>query len=64
MNKNNPDANYRSYDAMKPYDGSAQNITGPGVSHERLSHEEVIARANGGSPADTSSLGKFVSDGE
>lgn len=30
--------------------------------HERLSHSEVIARANGGSPEDTSRVGRFVSD--
>ncbi len=58
---NNPQNIYRSYDPIAIFTdpGSWNNDR---VSHERLSHTAVIARANGGNPSDGSAVGHFVDD--
>ena len=59
--RNNPQNGYRSYDAPGIFlDNKSWNDVA--VAHERLSHEGVIARANGGNPSDGSAVGHYVSD--
>ncbi len=48
MSENNPNDTYRSYQPMKVYNGEGQDVVAPGVTHERVSHQEMITRANGG----------------
>lgn len=58
---NNPQNTYRSYDKIAIFT-DPQDWNSSEVSHERLSHYDVIKRANGGGPSDTSMVGKFVND--
>lgn len=60
---NSPQNSYRSYDGEKVFT-DPQSWNNDRVSHERLSHFDVIARANGGGPTDNSSVGHFVDDGK
>ncbi len=58
---NNPQNVYRSYDNIAIFT-DPKSWNNDRVSHERLSHTAVIARANGGGPDDNSSVGHFVDD--
>lgn len=60
---NNPQNGYRSYDPEAIFT-DPKTWNNDRVSHERLSHFDVIKRANGGGPNDGSAIGHFVSDGK
>lgn len=62
-NSNAPQNDYRSYDGESVFrDEKVWN--NDRVSHERLSWDGMIKRANGGSPTDgmTGEVGRFVDD--
>ena len=62
---NAPQNDYRSYDAESVFT-DPKTWNNDRVSHERLSWNSMIARANGGTPTDkmTGAVGRFVDDSE
>lgn len=61
VSDNNPQNFYRSYDNIAIFT-DPKSWNNDRVSHERLSHYAVIARANGGGPDDKNLPGRWVQD--